>query len=374
MAGVKAKTIFRDLELADPAVKHRPDKGEIRKLLSMAGVVIVPGDNIQDAFNDASADGVDCYITGGAGAYNPVGSITIPEGLSMRPFGNPLINSNFNGPIFTAEGLQRFSMLGEMRLAGTGPDWVYKDPYPITTPADPYDVSSFQSGIHTLNCLNFLIGDGIEITNMGAGVHCEAPTLGFPDQGRRTIRALMASDCAFAFHMMNYGEYCRMLDVVGKRSNYGLYDESGNVIVGQSTFTYNNVGIRIDGDLQQNEGHGIVSDTMVNHCDYSFYFYKLRIGHTVTNCYGLGTGTGGGTSKIGLVDARGVSIKGGSYGPALTLDATSSLLFEGVNVRTDLAPSVTVASGGLYIGRNNHHSESAGGIGAAGLLGAPWNN
>jgi hypothetical protein len=375
MAGVKASTIFRNLEAADPAVKHRPDKGEIRKLLSQCGVAVAPGDNLQDAGDDAIADKVPLFIVGGATSY--ASTLNVPPGLDIRLVGRPTFAMSGFGAFFDFEGADGASMTGGGEITGTRPGWTYPAVGPVE-PADIGDYTTYQSGIHVIDSSRIIIDGNIHLKNLDAGFLHEAPTLGFDDPGLRKFTGLSSEDCFWGARIFNFAEYAQYTQLSASKCTYGWYDQSGNAALSDSNFSFNNVGMRIDGDNTAgggggNNGHGSIIGVKANHCAFGAYFYKVSLGHDLDGCFFIADGLGG-HGKIGLVDSVGINIRGGCIGADITVDTTSDLGLYDVLVRTDFSAVPAVAGAGKYYGHGNRGlAFVAGAPVAAGILGAPWN-
>lgn len=111
-------------------------------------------------------------------------------------------------------------------------------------------------------------------------------------------------------------EYIRVASVDVNNNYFGILTTSGNQMFNDIKLTDNGYGIWLEGDNSSNNGHGVLSNSLMNHNTVSIYAHNVTIGYVFSgNNIFEGDITLDGSNGIsienGILDANTIHLKGG---------------------------------------------------------------
>lgn len=215
-----------------------------------------------------------------------------------------------------------------------------------------------QKGIHLNNCPNAQI-QNIQLKNIaGNGLDIERSLFAFNSPQTALFSNIAGSNNYRLIHTHNYAEYLSFINVQAYNNVIGVEVESGNVIFSNSHFIFNSIGIKINGQANQNPCHGVFNGGSSNHNTINLMVLSCGLGETFNGVNFLGDQSGGITSNsvgIRIYNSKGVTIGNGHIGTNIELTAidpvTGDLSLNGANmlsnnyVRDDLSNFVAPVSG-----------------------------
>ncbi|HVW99727.1 MAG TPA: right-handed parallel beta-helix repeat-containing protein [Candidatus Babeliaceae bacterium] len=225
---------------------------------------------LQNAFSFAQKGD---FINVGAGNYKITTILSVKDSQRVVLNSSNIYHTNSAIDIFLVRDVNNVTISGSGQITGSGA------PKSVASNAD----TLLEAGVRVNGYSNNFHIDGLTITGFkGSGIYDNQQwkdTTMYFSGGKVTNCNIIRNN--YGFYAV--GEYWQVNNNILKFNNSAIFDYGGNTSVNNNTITYNQHGLSIVGG-SGNEGHGLVSNNLINHNQQiGIYLKDLRIGMAFSN-------------------------------------------------------------------------------------------
>ncbi|MBW7967591.1 hypothetical protein [Bradyrhizobium sp. BR 10261] len=300
---------------------------DLIRIVAVAGVMAVCAAQCvagEAAFSDPPADStavLQALLDAGNAIVLPAGKITNVSGLRIPPGGASIRGENAtavlhvtgNAAAILANGAR--VIVSDLTITGTAPNYTGYG-------TGPTDLG--QHGIQLINSPGSQVRN-VKLSNLsGSGIDYQAPSASFTAANASIFSDIFVSHVFRGVHVYNFGEYANFSNMQAKNNVVGMEVESGNVTFSSVSALYNSIGIKINGQANQNPCHGRFNGGSSNHNTYNLVVMSCGFGQVFNGMDFIGDQSGGltrGAQHILIYNSRGISIANGQIGSNVVVSA-----------------------------------------------------
>jgi hypothetical protein len=248
-----------------------------------------------------------------------VTGLTVPKGgASIRgECPSAVLHVTTNMPALSCSGAKL--SVTDLTITGTAANYTDHG----TGPSD-----AGQHGIAAVNCPEVRVRN-VRINNLsGAGIDYQFPSGAFSVAQTSLFSDISVNNSYHGVHTWNFGEYATFANVQVKNNVFGIEVESGNVSFSNVIAQFNSIGIKINGQANQNPCHGTFSGGSANHNTHNLIIISCGLGQVFNGMDFIADQAGGisrGSKGIQIYNSRGITIANGQIGTNVLLEAADPL-------------------------------------------------